>query len=104
MPPIRPPLPNCYNWLVTTILSLGIVMPSYSYYAEKKLVYIAIASPSGRQPSSYTKCTKLNIRLPCNIQSVSNAKYTRLVILCDLLVPYFTYLRGRALLKRVVML
>ena len=61
MPPIRSSLSNYYNRLVTTILSLGIVMPSYSRCAEKKLVYIAIAAPSGRQPSSYTKCIKLNM-------------------------------------------
>jgi hypothetical protein len=67
MPPIRSSTSNYYNWLVTTILSLSIIMPSYSYYIEKKLVYIAIAVPSSYQPSSYAKCTRANIRLSCNV-------------------------------------
>ena len=33
---------------------------------------IIIAAPSSYQPSFYTKCTKLNMHLSCNIQSVSN--------------------------------
>ena len=50
-------------------------MPTYSYYAEKRLVYITIIALFSRQPSSCTKCTKLNIRLSYNIYLVSNAKY-----------------------------
>jgi hypothetical protein len=73
---------------VTTILSLGVIIPSYSRYVEKKLVYIAIAALSSRQPSSYTECTRANIQLSCNVQSVSNAEYTRLIILYNRLVPY----------------
>jgi hypothetical protein len=46
MPPIRSSLSNYYNWLVTTILSLSVIIPSYSYYIEKKLVYIIITVPS----------------------------------------------------------
>jgi hypothetical protein len=61
MPPIRSSTSNYYNWLVTTILSLGIVIPFYFYYIEKKLVYITITAPSSRQPSSYIKCTQANI-------------------------------------------
>jgi hypothetical protein len=61
MPPIRYSLSNYYNWLVTTILSFSIIIPSYSYYIEKKLVYIAIAVLSSCQPSSYAKCTQVNI-------------------------------------------
>jgi hypothetical protein len=68
-------------------------MPSYSRYIEKKLVYIAIAVLSSRQPSSYTKCTRVNIQSSYNVQSVSNAKYTRLIILYRRLVPYLTYYR-----------
>ena len=93
MPPIRSSLSNYYNRLVITILSLGVIMPSYSYYAKKKLVYVAIAALSSCQPSSYAKCIKLNIWLSYNIQSVSNAKYTRLIILYNLLVPYLIYYR-----------
>jgi hypothetical protein len=45
MPPIRSSTSNYYNRLVTTILSLGVVILSYSRYIEKKLVYIIIAAP-----------------------------------------------------------
>jgi hypothetical protein len=93
MPPIRYSLSNYYNRLVTTILSLGVIISSYSRYIEKKLVYIAIAALSGYQPSSYAKCTRANIRLSCNVRSVSNAKYIRLIILYNYLVPYLIYYR-----------
>ena len=57
------------------ILLLGEIMPTYSYYAEKGLVYIIIIALFSRQPSFYIKYTKLNIRLSYNIYLVSNAKY-----------------------------
>ena len=67
------------------ILSLGEVMsPLYSRYAKEGLVYIAIAAPLGRQPSSYSKCIKLNIRSSCDIRVISNAKYTRPITLNSL--------------------
>ena len=50
-------------------------MPIYSYYAEKKLVYITIAALFSRQPSSYSKCIKLNICFSCNVKLVFNTKY-----------------------------
>ena len=56
------------------ILLLGKIMPTYSYYTEKGLVYIVIMALFSCQPSSYTKCTKLNIRSSYNIYLVSNAK------------------------------
>jgi len=60
-------------------------MPSpYSYYAKKGLVYITLASPLSRQPSSYLKCTKVNIYLSCDIRSTFNAKYTRPITLNSL--------------------
>ena len=63
-------------------------MPSlYSYYAKKGLVYITLASPFLRQPSSYLECTKANIRLSYNVRSASNAKYTRSITLNSRLVP-----------------
>jgi hypothetical protein len=102
MPPIRSSLSNYYNWLVTTILSLSVVIPSYSYYVEKKLVYVAIIVPSSRQPSFYTKYTQANIQSSYNIQSVSNAKYTRLIILYRRLVPYLTYYRVLYLIRYVL--
>ena len=81
MPPIRSSASKRYTRVVLTILSLGEIMPSYSRCSKKKLVCVAIASPFGRQPSSYTKCTKANMRFSCNVRSVSNTKYTRYLCL-----------------------
>ena len=61
--------------IVAVILLLGKMMPSYSRYKEKKLVYITIIAFFSCQPSSYIKYTKLNIHSSCNIKLVSNAKY-----------------------------
>ena len=65
----------CFK-LVAVILLLGEIMPTYSCYIEKGLVYITIIALSNRQPSFYIKCTKSNMRLSCNIRSVFNAKCT----------------------------
>ena len=70
-------------YTVAVILLLGEIMPSYSYYEEKKLVYIIIITPSSCQPFFYIKCTKLNIHLSCNIKSVSNTEYI-FRFLCDI--------------------
>ena len=75
MPLIRSLISKCRTYTVAVILLLGEIIPSYSYCNKKKLVYIIIIAPFGRQPSSYFKCTKLNIRLSCNIKSVSDAEY-----------------------------
>ena len=45
-----------YFKLVAIILLLGKIMPTYSYYAEKGLIYIIIIAPLSRQPFSYAKC------------------------------------------------
>ena len=79
MPPIRSSISKHRTRVVLKILSLSKIILTYSRYTEKKLVYIAIASPSSRQPSSYAKYTKANIRSSCNVRSVSNTKYTRLL-------------------------
>ena len=70
--------------LIAVILLLSKIMPTYSYYMEKGLVYIAIIASLGRQPSSYTKYTKLNMYLSCNIRLVSNAKCAFLIRFCVL--------------------
>ena len=69
--------------LVAVILLLGKIIPTYFYYAEKGLVYIAIIALSSRQPSSYTKCTKSNMGLFCNIRLVSNVE-------CIFLIRFYT--------------
>ena len=73
-----------YSKLVAVILLLGKIMPTYSYYAEKGLVYIIIIAPLGHQPSSCTKYTKSNMYSFYNIRSVSNAKYMSLARLYTL--------------------
>ena len=83
-------------YIVAVILLLSEIMPTYSYYVLKGLVYIVIIAPLGRQPSFYTKCTKLNIHLFYNIRLVSNTKCTFLIysyILQILQLPYLICLR-----------
>ena len=79
MPPIRSSTSKRRARIVLTILLLSKVILTYSRCTKKKLVYIIIVSPSSRQPSSYTKCTKANIHSSYNVRSVSNTKYTRLL-------------------------
>ena len=76
MPPIKSSASKYYAYIVTLILSLGVIMPIYSYYIEKKLVCVTIIASSSHQPSSYSKCIKLNIYSSYNIRSVFNTKYT----------------------------
>ena len=78
MPSIRSLVSKCtayYFKLVAVIFLLSEIIPTYSYYIEKGLVCIVIIAFLGRQPSFYIKCTKLNMRLSCNVKSVSNTKY-----------------------------
>ena len=75
IPLIRSSASKRRAYIVAVILLLSKIMPTYSRYVLKRLVYIAIIAFLGRQPSFYTKCTKLNICLSCDIRSVSNAKY-----------------------------
>ena len=82
MPPVRSSASKrtAYHFkLVAVILLLGEIMPTYSYYAKKGLIYVAIIAPLSRQPSFCTKYTKLNMRSSCNVKSISNAKYTYLI-------------------------
>ena len=48
MPPIRSSISKRRARIVTVILSLSEVIPSYDRYSKKKLVYVTIVSPSGR--------------------------------------------------------
>ena len=61
MPFIRSLALAYYFYIVVLILLLGEIIPIYSCYAKKKLIYIAIAVLFSCQPSSYLKYTKLNI-------------------------------------------
>jgi hypothetical protein len=83
MPPIRSSAFKhlaYHSKLVAVILLLNKIMPFYSRYAEKGLVYITITALSSRQPSSYSECTKLNMRLSYNIHSISNAECACLTV------------------------
>jgi len=47
-----------YTRTITAILSLSkIILSLYSYCAKEGLVYIALVSPSSRQPSLYSEYT-----------------------------------------------
>ena len=74
MPLVRFLASKRYTYIVAVIFLLSEIMPTYSRCVLKGLVYIAIIASLGRQPSSYIKCTKLNIHLSCDIRLVSNAK------------------------------
>ena len=84
MPPIKSLASKRHAHAVAVILSLGKIMPSYSYYNEKKLVYIIIVTPFSCQPSSCSKCIKLNIYLSYNIKLVSNVKCLYFIYLYSL--------------------
>ena len=75
MPFIRSLASKCCAYVVSIILLLGEIMPIYSCYIEKKLVYITIMAFFSRQPSFCVKCIKSNMYLSCNVRSVSDAKY-----------------------------
>ena len=68
-----------YFKLMAIILLLSKIIPTYSRCIEKGLVYIIIMALSSRQPFFYTKYTKLNMRLSCNIYLVFNIKYAFLM-------------------------
>ena len=77
MPPIRSlafKRTTYYFKLVAVILLLSKIIPTYSHYIEKGLVYIIIIALLGRQSSFYIKYTKLNMRSFCDIRLVFNAK------------------------------
>ena len=96
MPPIRSSASKRRAYMVAMIFLLSKIMPTYSRCVLKGLVYIAIIAPLGRQPFSYTKYTKSNIRSSCDVKLVSIAKYTFLIcsyILQSLQLPYLICLR-----------
>ena len=76
MPPVRSLASKRRAYIVAVILLLSEIISTYSHCMLKELVYIIIIAPLGRQPSSYIKCTKLNMRSSCDVKLVFNAKYT----------------------------
>ena len=96
MPFIRSLASKRRTYVIAIILLLSKIMPTYSCYMLKGLIYIIIIAPLGRQPSFYTEYTKLNIRLFCDVRLVSNAKYmflTHSYVLQSLRLPYLICLR-----------
>ena len=83
MPFIRSLTSKRHAYLITLILSLGVIIPSYSYYTKKRLVCVTIVAFFSYQPSSYFECMKLNMYFFYNIKSVSNAKYIFLIYLTN---------------------
>ena len=75
MPFVKSLAPKHCARVVAVILLLSKIMPTYFCCVLKGLVCIIIIALLGRQPSSYTKCIKLNMHLSCNIRLVFNAKY-----------------------------
>ena len=76
MPPIRLSMfKRCVLLAVSISLNREIISP-YSHYIKKGLVYIIIINLFSRQFFFYTKCTKLNTYILCNMRSVSLNKYT----------------------------
>ena len=84
LPPIRSLASKRRTYVIAVILSLSEIMPTYSCCILKGLVCVVIIAPLGCQPSFYTKYTKLNIYLSCNIKLVSNIKCIYLIRSCIL--------------------
>ena len=78
---IRSLASKCYAYIVAVILLLGEIIPTCSRCTEKKLIYIIIIAPFSRQPSSYSKCIKLNMCLSCDVRLVLDIEYIFLFIL-----------------------
>ena len=74
MPLIRFLASKRRTYVVAIILLLSEIIPTYSCCVLKGLVYIIIIAPLSYQLFFYTKCTKLNMRLSCNIRLVFIAK------------------------------
>jgi len=89
MPLIRSSVSDYCNWLVTTILLFSEVMLSYSHCVEKALVCVIIAVLTKCQPSSYIKCTWVNMWLSCNVWSISDAECVSCISCCCLCLPHF---------------
>ena len=86
--------------MVALILLTRIIIGPYSRYFKKELIYVAIAAPSSRQPSSYSKRTKSNIYSRCDIRSISNSKYIYSITLNSLYILLLIAIRVLGLIYR----
>ena len=76
MPSIKLSVFKRCTLLAKSISLNGEIISSYSRYIKKGLVYIVIINPFSRQPSFYTKYTKLNTCILCDVRLISLNKYT----------------------------
>ena len=83
MPFIRSSAFKRWAKLVSTIILLGEIMPSYSRCIKRRLLCVVIAALSSRQSSFYAKYIQANIRSFCNIYLVFNAEYIFLAYLIN---------------------
>ena len=65
---------RCTLLAISISLNREIISP-YSRYIKKGLVYIIIIKPFSGQPSSCTKCIKLNTYTLCDIRLILLNKY-----------------------------
>ena len=84
MPFIKSLVSKRRAYIVAVILLFSKIMPTYSYYVLKGLVYVIIIALLSHQSSFYVKCTKLNIRLSCDIRLVFNTKCAFFICFCIL--------------------
>ena len=75
MPSIRFSMSKRYALLAISIFLNREIISPCSYYIKKGLVYIIIINSFSRQSSSYTKYSKLNTYMLCNMRSVLLNKY-----------------------------
>ena len=96
MPPIRFSASKRCVYIIAVIFLLSEIMPTCSRCVLKGLVYIVIIAPLGHQFFFYTKYTKLNMCLSCNIRLVFIAKcicFIRSYILRSLQLFYLICLK-----------
>ena len=67
MPLVRSLVFKRYTYIANTIVSLSEIMPIYSHYVIKGLIYITITALFSRKPLSCSNYIKLNIHLTCDI-------------------------------------
>ena len=75
MPAVRSLVSKYCTLLRSSIACNSEIISPCSYYMNKGLVYIAIINPFSYQPSSYSKCTKLNTYALYDVHLVSLNKY-----------------------------
>ena len=84
MPAVRLIAFKYYTLFTSSIAFNSEIISPCSYYIKKGLVCVIITEPSSRQPSFYSKCTKLNTYILYNVRLVSFNKYTFLTCLASL--------------------